>query len=49
VTGLDPKRADIIIGGTEILLTILKLIKNRYIMASEKDILDGIIYSLIDF
>ena len=49
IIGLDPKRADIIIGGTAILLTILKLIKNRYIMASEKDILDGIIYSLIDF
>jgi exopolyphosphatase/guanosine-5'-triphosphate,3'-diphosphate pyrophosphatase len=49
VIGLDPKRADIIIGGTAILLIILKLIKNRYIMASEKDILDGIIYSLIDF
>jgi exopolyphosphatase/guanosine-5'-triphosphate,3'-diphosphate pyrophosphatase len=49
VTGLDPKRADIIIGGTAILLAVLKLIKSRYLMVSERDILDGIIYSLIDF
>jgi exopolyphosphatase/guanosine-5'-triphosphate,3'-diphosphate pyrophosphatase len=49
VTGLNPKRADIIIGGTAILLAALKLTKNRYLMVSERDILDGIIYSLIDF
>jgi exopolyphosphatase/guanosine-5'-triphosphate,3'-diphosphate pyrophosphatase len=49
VTGLDPKRADIIIGGTAILLAVLKLTENKFLMVSEKDILDGIIYSLIDF
>jgi exopolyphosphatase/guanosine-5'-triphosphate,3'-diphosphate pyrophosphatase len=49
VKGLDPKRADIIIGGAAILLAALKLTKNRYLIVSEKDILDGIIYSLIDF
>lgn len=49
VAGLDPKRADIIIGGTAILLEVLKLTENKYLMVSEKDILDGIIYSLIDF
>jgi exopolyphosphatase/guanosine-5'-triphosphate,3'-diphosphate pyrophosphatase len=49
VVGLNPKRADIIIGGTAILLAALKLTKSRYLMVSERDILDGIIYSLIDF
>ncbi len=49
VTGLDPKRADIIIGGTEIVLTILKMLGRREILVSERDILDGIIYTLIDF
>jgi len=49
VTGLDPARADIIIGGTEIVLMILKMLDRREIFVSERDILDGIIYSLIDF
>jgi exopolyphosphatase/guanosine-5'-triphosphate,3'-diphosphate pyrophosphatase len=49
VTGLDPARADIIIGGTEIVLMILKMLDRREILVSERDILDGIIYTLIDF
>ncbi|HJX01844.1 MAG TPA: Ppx/GppA phosphatase family protein [Candidatus Humimicrobiaceae bacterium] len=49
VTGLDPARADIIIGGTEIVLMILKMLGWREILVSERDILDGIIYTLIDF
>ena len=49
VTGLDPARADIIIAGTEIVLTILKILGRREILVSERDILDGIIYTLIDF
>ena len=49
VTGLDPARADIIIAGTEIILTILKILGRREILVSERDILDGIIYTLIDF
>ena len=49
VTGLDPARADIIIGGTEIVLMILKMLDRKEIIVSERDILDGIIYSLIDF
>jgi exopolyphosphatase/guanosine-5'-triphosphate,3'-diphosphate pyrophosphatase len=49
VTGLDPARADIIIGGTEIVLMILKMLDRREILVSERDILDGIIYTLVDF
>ena len=49
VTGLDPARADIIISGTEIVLMILKMLDRKEIIVSERDILDGIIYTLIDF
>ncbi|MFA5015750.1 MAG: Ppx/GppA phosphatase family protein [Actinomycetota bacterium] len=49
VTGLNPARADIIIGGTEIVLIILEMLGRREILVSERDILDGIIYTLIDF
>lgn len=49
VTGLDPKRADIIIGGTVIVMGVLKMLNIKEILVSERDIMDGIIYTLIDF
>jgi exopolyphosphatase/guanosine-5'-triphosphate,3'-diphosphate pyrophosphatase len=49
VVGLNPKRADVIIAGTAIILEILKLLGSDDIMVSERDILDGIIYTLVDF
>jgi len=49
ITGLAPGRADIIIGGTAILLEILKMLKKETMIVSEQDILDGIIYSLAEF
>ncbi len=49
VTGLEPGRADIIIGGAAIFLTVLIMLGGKGIMASERDILDGIIYSMVDF
>ena len=49
VIGLQPKRADIIISGTAILLEIIKMIKKENILISERDILDGIIYTLVNF
>lgn len=49
ITGLDPKRADIIIGGTAIVIETLRLLNCKSIYVSEKDILDGIIYTLADF
>ena len=49
VVGLHPGRADVIIGGTAIVLEVLKLLDVNDIMVSERDILDGIIYTLVDF
>ncbi|MCL4378219.1 MAG: Ppx/GppA family phosphatase [Actinobacteria bacterium] len=48
VAGLDPKRADVIIGGTAIVLEMLDYFKKEIIIVSENDILDGIVYSLIN-
>jgi exopolyphosphatase/guanosine-5'-triphosphate,3'-diphosphate pyrophosphatase len=47
--GLEEKRADIIIGGIAILLEIMKMLGFDKILVSENDILDGIIYSILDF
>jgi Exopolyphosphatase len=47
ITGLEPARADIIIGGTAILLKILEMLDIESFIVSENDILDGIIYSLL--
>jgi len=49
VVGLHPGRADVIIGGTAIVLGVLKLLDIKDILVSERDILDGIIYTLVDF
>ncbi len=49
IKGLQPERADIIIGGTAILLAFLRYFKAAKLMLSEHDILDGIIYSLCNF
>ena len=47
IKGLEPARADIIIGGTAILLKILEMLDLESFIVSENDILDGIIYSLL--
>ncbi len=47
--GLEEKRADIIIGGIAIILEIMKMLGFDKILVSENDILDGIIYSILDF
>jgi exopolyphosphatase / guanosine-5'-triphosphate,3'-diphosphate pyrophosphatase len=46
IIGLEPERADIIIGGTAILIEIMKGLKLQHVKVSENDILDGIIYSI---
>lgn len=48
VVGLEPERADIIIGGISILLEIMESSGGK-IIVSENDILDGIIYTMVDF
>jgi len=47
IAGLDPKRADIIISGTAILLQIMNMLDVGKLLVSEDDILDGIVYSLL--
>ena len=47
IAGLDPKRADIIINGTAILLQIMNMLGVEKLLVSEDDILDGIVYSLL--
>lgn len=49
IIGLDPGRADIIVAGTAILVRILRNLNFNIITVSESDILDGIIYSMVDF
>lgn len=49
VTGLDPKRADVIIGGIAIVIAVMEYFGKDKIVVSENDILDGIIYSLPNF
>ncbi|SDC66896.1 MULTISPECIES: Ppx/GppA phosphatase family protein [unclassified Candidatus Frackibacter] len=44
VIGLQPKRADIIVAGIQILLEIMKRMRKKKIIVSESDILEGIIY-----
>jgi len=45
IRGLHPKRADVIIGGTYILETIMELLNKENLIISENDILDGIMIS----
>jgi exopolyphosphatase / guanosine-5'-triphosphate,3'-diphosphate pyrophosphatase len=47
IKGLEPARADIIIGGTAILIKILEMLGLESLIVSESDILDGIVYSLL--
>ena len=47
IKGLEPARADIIIGGTAILIKILEMLGLESLIVSENDILDGIVYSLM--
>lgn len=47
ITGLEPKRADVIITGTVIFLEILKAAGSDKLIVSERDMLDGLILSQI--
>jgi exopolyphosphatase/guanosine-5'-triphosphate,3'-diphosphate pyrophosphatase len=41
IKGLHEKRANVIIGGSLVLLTIMKVLKRDKILVSEDDILEG--------
>jgi exopolyphosphatase/guanosine-5'-triphosphate,3'-diphosphate pyrophosphatase len=44
--GLEPARADIIVGGAAVLRVIMDLAGLEEILVSEKDILDGLVIDL---
>ncbi len=46
VMGLEPGRADIIVGGTAVLRVVMDLARLDEILVSEKDILDGLVIDL---
>jgi exopolyphosphatase / guanosine-5'-triphosphate,3'-diphosphate pyrophosphatase len=46
VMGLEPGRADIIVGGTAVLRVVMDLFGLEEILVSEKDILDGLVIDL---
>jgi exopolyphosphatase/guanosine-5'-triphosphate,3'-diphosphate pyrophosphatase len=45
--GLDPGRADVIVGGSIVLVTIMRVFGFDEMLVSEADILDGIVRSLV--
>lgn len=47
INGLDPGRADVIVAGAEILLTIMEAFDAAEILVSERDILDGLVLDLL--
>lgn len=46
--GLEPERADVIVGGTAILVAILRYFEHDTCLVSESDILDGLVLSLLE-
>jgi exopolyphosphatase/guanosine-5'-triphosphate,3'-diphosphate pyrophosphatase len=48
IKGLEPGRADVIVAGTEILLSVMEAFDMAEVLTSEKDILDGLVIQLLD-
>ena len=46
--GLEEARADVIVGGAAILVTIMRHFEFSSCLVSEADILDGLVLSLLD-
>jgi exopolyphosphatase/guanosine-5'-triphosphate,3'-diphosphate pyrophosphatase len=46
VVGLEKKRADVMVGGTGVVLAIMEMLEMDELVVSEKDILDGIVLEL---
>ncbi len=46
--GLEPGRADVIVGGTAILVAIMRYFEHSTCLVSEADILDGLVLSLLE-
>jgi exopolyphosphatase/guanosine-5'-triphosphate,3'-diphosphate pyrophosphatase len=48
IKGLEPGRADVIVAGTEILLAVLEVFDRPEVIASERDILDGLVLEMLE-
>ena len=48
IKGLEPGRADVIVAGAEILLTVMETFDLPEVLVSEKDILDGLVIQLLE-
>jgi exopolyphosphatase / guanosine-5'-triphosphate,3'-diphosphate pyrophosphatase len=46
--GLEPGRADVIVGGAAILVAVMRYFEHPTCLVSESDILDGLVLSLLD-
>jgi exopolyphosphatase/guanosine-5'-triphosphate,3'-diphosphate pyrophosphatase len=46
--GLEPERADVIVGGMCVLVTVMRRFGLREMLVSESDILDGLAMSILD-
>jgi exopolyphosphatase/guanosine-5'-triphosphate,3'-diphosphate pyrophosphatase len=46
--GLDPARADVIVGGAAILVAVMRVLEFDECLVSEADILDGLVLSLVE-
>ena len=46
--GLEPARADVIVGGCCVLVALLRVLGADTVLVSEADILDGLVQSLAD-
>jgi exopolyphosphatase/guanosine-5'-triphosphate,3'-diphosphate pyrophosphatase len=44
----EPQRADVIVGGTAVLVTLMRELRIRELLVSEHDILDGLVASMSD-
>ncbi|MCL5986329.1 MAG: Ppx/GppA family phosphatase [Actinobacteria bacterium] len=49
VIGLEPARADIIVGGIAVTMRTLEMLNKNEMIVSEKDMLDGIVLELLEF
>ena len=48
IKGLEPGRADVIVPGVEILLSVMEVFDAAEVLVSEKDILDGLVLEMLE-
>jgi exopolyphosphatase/guanosine-5'-triphosphate,3'-diphosphate pyrophosphatase len=48
IPALDPGRADVIVAGAEILLSVMEVFDSPEVLVSERDLLDGLVIQLLE-